>query len=103
MSLHKYASNVIEKCLLYGNSVNRKKLLDEILLDNTTTLTTMMRDMYGNYVIQRALDIAEGRHLDILLTQIKEQGFSLRKFTYGRHIVACVEKMLMTHKFGLSN
>jgi len=46
MSLHKYASNVIEKCLLYGNSVNRKKLLDEILLDeNQTTLTTMMRDM----------------------------------------------------------
>lgn len=31
MSMHKYASNVVEKCLEHGNTAEREFLIDEIL------------------------------------------------------------------------
>lgn len=31
MSQHKYASNVVEKCLEYGDSTERERLIEEIL------------------------------------------------------------------------
>lgn len=53
----------------------------------------MMKDMYANYVIQKCLENARGEHLRILLDTVKSNSSNLRKFTYGRHIVAFCEKM----------
>lgn len=61
---------------------------------NSQVLLMMMKDMYGNYVIQKALEVAQGAHLKAILQQIKDNSAQLRKVRYGRHIVSYVEKML---------
>lgn len=58
-SQHKYASNVIEKCLREGDNAQRNILITEILgEENAETLTRMMRDQFANYVVQRMFDVA---------------------------------------------
>ena len=53
----------------------------------------MMRDAYGNYVIQKALDVCQGADRERLINGIKEHLPALRKFTYGKHIIAHIEKL----------
>jgi len=98
--MHKFSSNVVEKCLAYGNDEQKKSVMDKILdwpnkkHTQSVVLTQMMKDMYGNYVIQKALEVAKGAQLDSLVYQIKEQSALLKKVRYGRHIINCVEKIL---------
>lgn len=91
---------MIEKTLVFGKAFQKKGILDEIVWDDemNTTLVTMMKDMYANYVIQKAIELAEGEQLNVILRCVKEQAPNLRKFTYGRHIVGYVEKMMFTNK-----
>lgn len=39
----------------------------------------MSKDMFGNYVIQKALELVEGDHQRAFLTQIKDQSAILKK------------------------
>lgn len=57
-STHKFASNVVEKCLVFGTS-EQKRIIMHTLLDPTplggsrdTTLQSLINDQYGNYVIR---------------------------------------------------
>lgn len=66
LSMHKFGSNVIEKCLVHAEIKQRDELINEILTaklanDETNapyqsnvqnfTLTDQIKDKYGNYVI----------------------------------------------------
>ena len=68
-SKHKFASNVIEKCIKFGDINQRKRILHEVMLGNETILgdddidgepvkedsplALMVKDQFGNYVIQK--------------------------------------------------
>jgi mRNA-binding protein PUF3 len=56
LSKHKFASNVVEKCIQNGSEEERKTILG-ILTDRGSDpsgpLYAMMKDQYGNYVIQK--------------------------------------------------
>lgn len=54
----------------------------------------MMRDQFANYVVQKMLDVVDGEQRDLLLSRMKPHFPSLRKFTYGKHILTKVEKLL---------
>ena len=54
----------------------------------------MMKDQYANYVIQRMLELADPDQREILIQKIKPHLSSLRKFTYGKHIINKVEKYI---------
>lgn len=56
-------------------------------------ILVMMRDAYGNYVIQKALEVCQGADRERLIACIKEHLPALRKFTYGKHIIAHIEKL----------
>lgn len=76
LSSHKFGSNVIEKCLVHSERKQKEDIILEILQakvatidpaedtqsrsSNTgqITLQDLMRDKYGNYVIQRIIDIS---------------------------------------------
>ncbi|KAI7746661.1 hypothetical protein M8C21_030241 [Ambrosia artemisiifolia] len=55
LSQHKFASNVIEKCLEYADATARGILIDEIigLGDDSDNLLAMVKDQFANYVIQK--------------------------------------------------
>jgi pumilio RNA-binding family len=53
----------------------------------------MMKDQYANYVVQKMLDVADPDQRDRLVIKIKPHLNSLRKFTYGKHIIAKIERL----------
>ena len=70
LSMHKFSSNLIEKCLLYGADAQRDAIVAEMLLprggpnpypgapgEDNIALNDMVRDQYANFVVGRALEV----------------------------------------------
>ncbi|KAL8191556.1 hypothetical protein R6Q57_028287 [Mikania cordata] len=95
LSQHKFASNVIEKCLEYGDSKAREILIQEIIGvgENSDNLLAMVKDQFANYVIQKVLQICTNDQRKALLGRIKIHLNSLKKYTYGKHIVNLFEQL----------
>jgi len=55
-----------------------------------------MKDQFGNYVVQRVLQTCDDKHLEMILSSIKLHLNELKNYTYGKHIVARVEKLIVT-------
>ncbi|XP_047154374.1 pumilio homolog 6, chloroplastic-like isoform X2 [Vigna umbellata] len=96
LSQHKFASNVVEKCLEYGDSTEQQLLITEIVGHDKPhdNLLTMMKDQFANYVIQRILEICSESQRAVLLSRIRLHAHALKKYTYGKHIVARFEQLL---------
>lgn len=52
----------------------------------------MMKDQYANYVVQKMIDVSEPTQRKVLLHKIRPHMSSLRKYTYGKHIIAKLDK-----------
>jgi Pumilio-family RNA binding repeat len=89
-SIHKFASNVVEKCVLFGSGCERRQMLEAILESDSGVprAVSMACDKFGNYVIQRMLDVLpeteKGRLVKLLRSSLAE----LKKSTYSKCIVA---------------
>ncbi|KAJ3178001.1 mRNA binding protein puf3 [Irineochytrium annulatum] len=97
MSKHKFASNVVEKCVAYGSKKDRQLLIEEVIAtrpDGTSPLIAMMKDQFANYVVQKMLDVVDGDQRELLLQKIKPHLQSLKKYTYGKHLISKVERMM---------
>jgi len=96
LSCHKYASNVIEKALACGTMEERALLIYAIVGeqgDAHPPLLTMMRDRFGNYIVQRVIALAQGPQRDALLWKLHEHMPVLKKSnTYGKHIISALER-----------
>ena len=53
----------------------------------------MMKDQYANYVVQKMLDVVDDEQRVLLVTKIKPHLQSLKRYTYGRHLLLKVEKL----------
>ena len=83
LSRQKFASNVVEKLLKYGNARQRNAIVREMLQVvnesgtsqegvGSTVLLLMVRDAYANYVVQTAIDVVpEGVEKEMLLEELK--------------------------------
>ncbi|XP_043815465.1 pumilio homolog 2 isoform X2 [Manihot esculenta] len=96
MSQQKFASNVVEKCLSFGGPSERELLVNEMLgtTDENEPLQAMMKDQFANYVVQKVLETCDDQQRELILTRIKIHLNALKKYTYGKHIVARVEKLV---------
>ncbi|KAM7541268.1 hypothetical protein Aperf_G00000032903 [Anoplocephala perfoliata] len=115
LSVHKFASNVVEKAVSNGTTQERYDLINEVLVDNdhssstnpinaessadgsaskddTSVLWTMMKDQFANYVIQKMLEEADSKLRKELMARIHPYINSLRKYNYGKHIINKMEK-----------
>uniref|UniRef100_A0A8C2BGL9 Pumilio homolog 1 n=1 Tax=Cyprinus carpio TaxID=7962 RepID=A0A8C2BGL9_CYPCA len=98
LSQHKFASNVVEKCVTHSLRAERAMLIDEVcsMADGPhSALYTMMKDQYANYVVQKMIDVAEPTQRKIVMHKIRPHIATLRKYTYGKHILAKLEKYYM--------
>ncbi|XP_050372305.1 pumilio homolog 6, chloroplastic [Argentina anserina] len=95
LSQHKFASNVVEKCLEYGDAAERELLIREIVgpNDGNDNLLVMMKDQFANYVVQKTLEICTNSQRTILINRIRAHTHALKKYTYGKHIVARFEQL----------
>ncbi|XP_072966472.1 pumilio homolog 1-like isoform X2 [Typha angustifolia] len=107
MSQQKFASNVIEKCLTYGTPDERQLLINEMigLTDENDPLQVMMKDQFANYVVQKVLETCDDQNRELILSRIKVHLNALKRYTYGKHIVARVEKLIAAgeRRIGLSS
>uniref|UniRef100_A0A672RQF2 Pumilio RNA binding family member 2 n=1 Tax=Sinocyclocheilus grahami TaxID=75366 RepID=A0A672RQF2_SINGR len=91
-------SNVVEKCVIHSSRAERALLIDEVCCQKDgphSALYTMMKDQYANYVVQRMIDMAEPAQRKIIMHKIRPHIATLRKYTYGKHILAKLEKYYM--------
>jgi len=100
LSKHKFASNVVEKCFAHASKQDRDALIDEVLgkegtmqADNNSVLIGMVKDQFGNYVIQRLIDVLDDEQRNSLVHRIKRYVSSLKKIPYGKHILAKIERL----------
>jgi pumilio RNA-binding family len=94
LSKHKFASNVIEKCVTNGTREERQKMIDEVIQiksDGSSDLINMMKDQFANYVVQKMLDVVDKDQHDLLISKIKPHLQSLKKYTYGKHLIQRLE------------
>ncbi|KAL6497703.1 hypothetical protein OROHE_027028 [Orobanche hederae] len=96
MSQQKFASNVIEKCLTFSGPEERQHLVNEMLgsTDENEPLQAMMKDPFGNYVVQKVLETCDEKSRELILSRIKVHLSALKRYTYGKHIVSRVEKLV---------
>ncbi|ELT98839.1 hypothetical protein CAPTEDRAFT_180493 [Capitella teleta] len=60
-----------------------------------SAIYTMMKDQFANYVVQKMLDVADPPQRKLLMHKIRPHVATLRKYTYGKHILAKLEKFYM--------
>jgi pumilio RNA-binding family len=87
LSRQKFASNVIEKLLKYGNGSHRNQVVREMLkvVDDRTVengrcsiALLMVRDAYANYVVQTTLNVVpEGEEKELLLQDLRNNSAQL--------------------------
>lgn len=96
LSMHKYASNVVEKCFQAGSRKEKQDILEEIIGTGSedAPLFNMMKDRFGNYVVQKIIDLADESQRKMLIDAIKPHISSLRRFTYGKHIITHIENTM---------
>ena len=60
-SRHKFASNVVEKCLEFGDDSDRKDLVARVVGDAAApqNLKLLLVDPFANYVVQKVVDLAD--------------------------------------------
>ena len=57
-------------------------------------LYEMMKDRYGNYVIQKCIEVSKGKQTEILVKKISACANMLRKqANYSRHVYNFIEKL----------
>lgn len=52
-----------------------------------------MKDQFANYVVQKILEISNDKQKKILLDRVRVHLHALKKYTYGKHIVARFEQL----------
>ena len=92
LSKEKFSSNVIDKCIIKDYEKS-KKLIESIIQKNI--IKDIIVDQYGNYVIQKALNISEKDICIKIIEQIKPIVGDLQKTNIGKKIY---EKLNQNYK-----
>ena len=93
LSCQKFSSNVIEACI--DNTTSLKKKTIEKIIEIENGIHDLIFDQYGNYIVQNALQNAEKKEFDIIISQIKENEKKLKQTHNGKKIF---EKLMKNYK-----
>lgn len=95
-SKHKFASNVVERCLVCGNDQQRLELVSTVIAKNDrgeTNLLNLLKDGYGNYVIQKLLETLSRDDYETFVAALKPELEKAKKIISGKQIVSVEKKM----------
>lgn len=105
-SKHKFASNVVEQVIRAASQEERYSLIEEVMVpiqdehsgETTVGAIIMMKDQFGNYVLQRFLELSEGQQKNRLMSFIKPALINMKRFSsgYAKHLSA-IERLLDTN------
>ena len=112
LSRQKFASNVIEKLLKYGNGSHRKRIVREMLnVVNDSTVQNgqcsiallMVRDAYANYVVQTTLDVVpDSEEKELLVQELRNNSTQLVRLFLCNRSYSISVLGLISHIFPFS-
>ena len=86
LSVQKFSSNCVEKCLELANDKLRSRMIDELV--NPERLPRLLQDPYANYVLQKALSVSKKQQLDRLVSVIRPHLHQLKNTAFGQLSIA---------------
>ncbi|GAB9474891.1 hypothetical protein Gpo141_00012006 [Globisporangium polare] len=90
LSIQKFSSNVIEKCLEKAPERVRQNYIKEII--NCPKMNKMLQDQFANYVVQRALCVCSEEQCLQLVKSIRPHLACMKNTSGGRRITARILK-----------
>ncbi|XP_059644942.1 pumilio homolog 5 isoform X2 [Cornus florida] len=103
LSTHPYGCRVIQRVLEHCSDELQSQCIVDEILESSYVLAqdqygnyvtqAMMKDQFANYVIQKILEISDDKQREVLLNRIRVHLHALKKYTYGKHIVARFEQL----------
>lgn len=101
LSIQKFSSNVIEKCLEKAPERVRQQYLAE--LTTCSKLNRMLQDQFANYVVQRALCVCAEDQCLLLVQAIRPHLAAMKNTSGGRRITARILKRFPSMDIGLDS
>jgi predicted metallopeptidase len=95
-SFHKFASNVVERCLTFGNDKQKKDIINEIIeLDenNPDYIINMVKDRFANYVIQKMIEHSDNNNQQKLIKIILSKQNKIKNDGFSKHVLNYIEKI----------
>ncbi|MCL7030840.1 hypothetical protein MKW94_010798 [Papaver nudicaule] len=86
LSMQKYSSNVVEKCLKHSGEEHRPRIIKELISDSC--LDQILLHPYGNYVIQAALNCSKGALHAALVEAIEPHVPALKTSPFGKKVLS---------------
>lgn len=101
LSIQKFSSNVIEKCLEKAPDHIRQKYVKEIIA--CTRMNRMLQDQFANYVVQRALCVSCEEQCVLLVKAICPFLYQMRNTSGGRRITSRILKRFPSLELSLDS
>jgi hypothetical protein len=108
-SFHKFASNVVERCLAFGNEKQRKEIINEIIeLDKNDPdyIINMVKDRFANYVIQKMIEHSDYNNQQRLIKIVLSKQNRIKNEGFSKHVLNYIEKIngnMKNNKYKLNN
>jgi hypothetical protein len=95
LSMQKFSSNVVEKCLEKGGEIVLSKFIDEIYTNYK--IADLMKNNYGNYVVQKALklsnDVNKRRIIEMVVKNLERIGEKKLMMKWKFIVQSCIAEM----------
>ena len=95
-SFHKYASNVVERCITFGNEPQKKEIINEIaelVNRDEEIIINMVRDKFANYVVQKIIEFSDGDMQQSLIKIILSRQNKIKNEGFSKHVLNFIEKL----------
>ncbi|KAK8875365.1 hypothetical protein M9Y10_005530 [Tritrichomonas musculus] len=96
-SIHKFASNVIEKCIRRANPEQREEIFEEIIGDDgkfeEQRILKMVTDQFGNYVMQRIIEFGSESQQNAIYEVVYDHYAEAMKKNYARHVITRLQAL----------
>ncbi|KAI1167175.1 ARM repeat-containing protein [Nemania serpens] len=90
LSRHKFSSNVVEKCLRCASEEAKDRMVKELLVPGE--MDRLLKDSFGNYVVQTALEHSSVLMKHQLVEAIRPMLPTIRGTPYGRRLGAKIQQ-----------
>ena len=96
-SIHKFASNVIEKCIRRADDQQKDEIFAEIIGQpgewENRRILEMVGNQFGNYVIQRIIEFGTEDQQNAIYDVVFENFDDLLKRNYAKHVISRLESL----------
>ena len=96
LSIHKFASNIIERCLYFGTKEQKNNIINEIISKEDNfhdSIIYLMKDKFGNYVVQKMIENSDKDKRDEIVNRIINSPLLKKKEGYTKHVISYIEQL----------